>query len=109
MMLSQKLSRKCGCFATISASALVLLAAEINAANESSLVLTFTGDLLWQCVVVMVMAVRSRRQAQARLTHMTNLQQKLGMFSLLLPSGRKGREERGKAQQQTTPCVLNEL
>ena len=40
MMLSQKLSRKCGCFVTISASALVLLAAEINAANEFSLVLT---------------------------------------------------------------------
>ena len=40
MMLSQKLSRKCGCFVTISASALVLLSAEINAANEFSLVLT---------------------------------------------------------------------
>ena len=33
------------------------------------------GELgLWQCVMVMVMAVRSRRQAQARLSHMTDLQ-----------------------------------
>ena len=69
-----EICRKCRCCVTISASALALLAAEINAANESSLVLTFTGDLLWQCVMVMVMAVRSRRQAQARLTHMTDLQ-----------------------------------
>ena len=69
-----ELCRKCGCCATISVSVLALLAADLTAANESSLVLTFTGDLLWQCVMVMVMAVRSRRQAQARLTHMTDLQ-----------------------------------
>ena len=35
-----EICRKCGCCATISVSALALLAAEINAANEFSLVLT---------------------------------------------------------------------
>ena len=35
-----ELCRKCGCCATISVSVLVLLSADLNAANESSLVLT---------------------------------------------------------------------
>jgi len=50
-------------------------------------------NLLWQCVMVMVMAVKSRRQAQARLVHMTISQQKCSMFLLLVPAGRKEREE----------------
>lgn len=55
-------------------------------------------DLLWQNTMVMVRAVRSRRQATARITHITILQEKFRMFSLLVSAGMKEREERGKVQ-----------
>ena len=44
--------------------------------------------------MVMVTAVRSRKQAPARLIHLTISQQIVSVFLLLVPAGRK---ERGKA------------
>jgi len=53
--------------------------------------------------MVMVTAVRSRKQAPARLIHLTISQQIVSVFLLLVPAGRK---ERGKAPASCGDSVL---
>ena len=59
--------------------------------------------------MVMVMALRIRRQVQTRLTDRRYLEQKLIVFSLLVPAGRMETERKGKAQLQTSAYVLTWL
>ena len=49
---------------------------------------------LRRCVVVMVMAVRSRRQVPATRTQRKTSQEEFSMFLLLVPAGRKERGEK---------------